>query len=307
MFETPILFLVFNRVDTTRRVFNAIREQKPRYLYLAADGPRKDREGEAEKCRQVREIVGQVDWDCEVKTLFRDENLGCGKAVSTAITWFFDQVEQGIVLEDDCLPHPDFFPYCEQLLERYKDDPTVMFIAGGNYQNGVRWGDASYYFSAITHVWGWAGWRTTWEKYDYDLNKFPARSYRKAFGKYFPDRSVRRYWNHVFKQMRQKRIDTWDYQLGFSIIRNHELTIIPNSNLICNIGLGPDATHPSGQGVDEHLQMPTQPILPLRHPDTVKHDYQADMYFIRREGQYITLKALLKKYRRKLRGQNPGW
>jgi hypothetical protein len=156
MLDSPILFIIFKRVDTTRQVFDAIRQAKPKQLYVAADGPRKEVVGETELCRQTRDIIRQIDWDCELKTLFRDENLGCGLGVSTAITWFFRHVEQGIILEDDCLPHPDFFLYCQELLEKYKEDDQVMLIGGSNFQNGTQRGKASFYFSAIPLIWGWA-------------------------------------------------------------------------------------------------------------------------------------------------------
>jgi len=169
-FNTPILFLVFNRPNTTQRVFNVIRQVKPKQLFVAADGPRRDKGADEEKCEATREIVKQIDWDCEVKTLFREENLGCGKAVSSAITWFFENVEEGIILEDDCLPNLDFFGYCEELLDRYRDNREVMFIGGDNFQKGKKWGDASYYFSAYNHVWGWATWKRTWDIYDFKLD-----------------------------------------------------------------------------------------------------------------------------------------
>lgn len=154
--KTAVLFLVFNRPETTKTVFEAIRKAKPKRLYIAADGPRKHREGENEKVSSVRQIVTYVDWPCDVKTLFRDENLGCKSAVSGAITWFFNHEEEGIILEDDCLPHPDFFPFCESLLKRYANDERIWVITGNNFQNGIQRGEASYYFSRYNHVWGWA-------------------------------------------------------------------------------------------------------------------------------------------------------
>ena len=154
--ETPVLFLVFNRPDTTAQVFEAIRQAKPPRLYVASDGAREDKEGELEKVKQVREIVSQVDWNCEVKTLFRDKNLGCKIAVSSAIDWFFEQEEMGIILEDDCLPHPTFFRFCQELLERYRDDERIGMISGNNFQFGRKCTDYSYYFSMYSHIWGWA-------------------------------------------------------------------------------------------------------------------------------------------------------
>ena len=146
MFNTPILFVIFNRLDTTFKVFEKIREIKPKKLYIAADGPRKQIEGENEKCAKVRSIETLVDWDCEVKTLFQSENLSCGPAVSTAISWFFNNEEQGIILEDDCLPNTSFFHFCEEMLNYYKENETIMHIGGTNFQDGRMYGKADYYF-----------------------------------------------------------------------------------------------------------------------------------------------------------------
>ena len=156
--QTPVLFLIFNRPDTTEKVFDAIRAAKPLRLYVASDGPRANQSGEDQIVNKVREISTSVDWSCEVKTLFQKENLGCKKAVSKGITWFFEQEKQGIILEDDCLPHPDFFVFCENLLEHYADNKHVWAITGDNFQNGQKRGEGSYYFSRYNHVWGWASW-----------------------------------------------------------------------------------------------------------------------------------------------------
>ena len=155
-FSIPILFLVFNRPETTALVFQEIRKVRPQQLFVAADGPRPDRTGEAEKCAEVKKIVAAVDWPCEVKTLFRDNNLGCRVAVSSAINWFFENVEEGIILEDDCLPHPDFFRFCNELLDYYRNDERIMHIGGNNFQFVNKYGKSSYYFSHYAHIWGWA-------------------------------------------------------------------------------------------------------------------------------------------------------
>ena len=156
---TPaVLFIIFNRPETTQRVFDAIRLAKPTRLYIAADGPRENKTGEKELCEQARKIAQNVDWDCEVKTLFQKENLGCGKAVSHAISWFFENEDMGIILEDDCLPHQSFFKYCEELLEKYKNNDRIGIISGNNFQKKRKIGSFSYYFSDIVNIWGWATW-----------------------------------------------------------------------------------------------------------------------------------------------------
>ena len=170
--KTPILFLIFNRLDTTEKVFEKIREQQPKYLYIAADGPRSDVPEDQEKCRKTRAIIDRIDWDCELKTLFREENLGCRNNAVQAITWFFDNVEEGIILEDDCLPDPTFFRYCEDLLSYYRYDMRVMHIAGSNLQQGFKSDNASYYFSHIPWVWGWASWKRAWKYYDVNISSY---------------------------------------------------------------------------------------------------------------------------------------
>lgn len=249
--KTPVLFIVFNRPDTTQQVFNAIRQAQPRQLFVAADGPRKDRAGEPEKCQQTRDIVKQVDWGCEVKKLFQEENLGCGPGPATAITWFFDNVEEGIILEDDCLPHPDFFPFCEQLLDYYRSNERIMCISGDNFQYGRRRGNASYYFSIYTGMplpnWGWATWRRAWKLYDYECIPIEDRK-------------------HI-----------WGIQWMISIRNNNGLAILPDVNLVSNIGFGDDATHTTG--VWRFANLPTGTLtFPLVHPKKISPNKAADRY-----------------------------
>jgi len=276
-FSTPILFLIFNRPEITQSVFEEIKKQKPKYLYVAADGARPNIVEDLEKCKATRALVIEgIDWDCEVKILFRDENLGCGKAVSEAITWFFDNVEQGIILEDDCLPHPSFFGYCETLLERYKEDEKVYAIGGTNFQNGNQIGDDSYFFSNYAYVWGWASWRRAWDLYDFNLKQLEAYK-EKQLIKTIDKRSVfKNYWISIYEKVVNKEIDTWDYQWNFAIWNNGGLTIVPNVNLISNIGFGNEATHTGGSSVFE--KMATKDIGELIHPKRIQVDEKADRY-----------------------------
>ena len=235
LFDTPILFLVFNRPNTTQMVFERIREVKPKYLFIGADGPRAEMKGEKELCEEVRRIVLDIDWECEVETLFRDTNLGCGQAVSQAISWFFEQVDQGIILEDDCLPEPTFFPFCEKLLAKYKTEERVMHIAGSNFQLGRKRGTASYYYSRYTHVWGWATWERAWNKYDFDIvnynNNYMAMSERSKFLRV-----------DLLDKVRNGEIDTWDVQWSFCVNKENGVSIIPQIGLVKNIGFG-SGTH----------------------------------------------------------------
>jgi hypothetical protein len=240
----PVLFLVFNRPDTTGRVFQVIREARPCRLFVAADGPRPGRDDEADRCAEVSRIATAVDWPCEVKTLFREHNLGCKRAVSSAIDWFFTQVDEGIVIEDDCLPDPSFFRYCTELLERWRDDERVMGISGDNFI-GAQWQPpGSYYFSRFPHIWGWASWRRAWVHYDVAMRDWPLHRDMGLMKKIFPaSRLQQRRWASMFDRLERGDIDTWDYQWSFACWKRGGLTCIPAVNLVTNIGFGPQATH----------------------------------------------------------------
>ncbi len=274
MSRTSILFLLFNRPDQTAQVFAAIRAARPARLYVAADGPRPDRPGEAERCARARSIATAVDWPCEVRTLFRGSNLGCKLAVSGALDWFFGEEEAGIVLEDDCLPHPDFFRFCNALLERYAGDERVSVITGDNYQRGRRRGDASYYFSKYNHVWGWASWRRAWRLYDGDLRFWSEWKGSVAWLNRTPDPVERRYWEGIFDRVVRGEIDTWDYPWTASLWYRGGLTATPNVNLVTNIGFAENATHTRGAGRG-HV-VPSRALGLLSHPDCIEQNYKAD-------------------------------
>jgi hypothetical protein len=278
--QTAVLFLVFNRPDTTKQVFEAIRRAKPPRLYVAADGPRANREGEAERAAYVRQIATAVHWPCELKTLFRHENLGCKKAVSSAIDWFFENEEQGIILEDDCLPNPDFFTFCETLLDRYVNDERVWVVTGDNFQDGRCHGDASYYFSRYNHVWGWASWRRAWTKRDMEIKFWPEWKKSPAWKACLSDKVERRYWSKIFDRMYLNEIDTWDYPWTASVWFHGGLTVTPNVNLVSNIGFGPDATHTTG--VSPMSRLKTGAIKQIIHTETVARSVDADSYVFNR-------------------------
>jgi hypothetical protein len=241
--NTPVLFLVFNRLDTTKQVFEAIRQAKPPRLYVAADGARVNKEGEAEKVQAVRDTIMQnIDWECEVKTLFREQNLGCKYAVSGAITWFFENEEQGIILEDDCLPSQSFFWYCEDLLERYKDDQTVYVISGDGRATNYIELDSAYDFCKYPMIWGWASWRRVWQKYDVEMINYSYKN-DEFINSISNNYTTRFFWKRKFDSMYDKKIDTWDYQFSFLLLSNQAKCILPKVNLITNIGFGLDATH----------------------------------------------------------------
>lgn len=243
--HSPILFLVFNRPELTLRIFDRIRQAQPKRLYIAADAPRADRPGEAERCQAVRTIVSKVDWPCSVHHLMRDENLGCKRAVSTAIDWFFENESEGIILEDDCLPHPDFFPYCNELLARYREDERVGVISGTAFGDcrtkGLLTGHEDYLFTRYPSIWGWASWRRVWKDYDANINLW--RTYRNEISVLTTNLKLRRKNNQLFDKVINSKIDTWDYQISFLLWSTNRLSICPRFDLIENIGFGPDATH----------------------------------------------------------------
>lgn len=231
--KSPILFLIFNRPDTTAQVFQSIRNARPSRLYIAADGPRSNKIGEKEICEKVRQIATNVDWPCEVFTLFREKNLGCGKAVSQGITWFFENEKEGIILEDDCLPHEDFYKYCELMLGKYREEKSIFHISGTSFTSQNVDFKKPYYFSMFAHVWGWATWSDRWTSYKYEVDDTDIKLLLKSYNHnwkyvaYFKDR---------IRRMQTNKINTWDYQWLFSIWNKQGISIIPTHNLVTNIG-----------------------------------------------------------------------
>ena len=273
--DTPVAFFIFNRPDTTARVFAEIARAKPPQLLVIADGARSDRPGEAELCTATRGIIERVDWDCEVKTNFAARNLGCRERVSSGLDWVFDNAEAAIVLEDDCLPDPSFFRFCEELLERYRDDERIAQISGDNFQFGRRRTADSYYFSHFNHIWGWASWRRAWKNYDVSLALWPQVRDAGWLQDILGDSRQASYWSRVFQRVADGEIDTWDYQWVFACWVSNALTILPNANLISNIGFGPAATHTTRDS--RFANMGTEAMqFPLRHPEFVIRDTQAD-------------------------------
>lgn len=276
--KTPVLFLIFNRPEQTFRVFEEIRKAKPEKLFIAADGPRSDKAGEAEKCTEVRKVAELVDWECEVKTLFREKNLGCKIAVSEGINWFFENVEEGIILEDDCLPDPSFFIFCEALLERYRDHKEIMHISGTNFQKGNKRGKHSYYFSKMPLIWGWASWKRAWNNYSVSMEGLEDFKNNGGLKETFKKKHLEDFYYNKLIQTKQGKINTWDYQWSFAVWKQHGICITPNVNLISNIGFGTDATHTESVQ-DEYAEIKTECISNLLHPSGIHVNYVADNFF----------------------------
>jgi hypothetical protein len=267
-FETPVAFFVFNRPHTTRSVFEAIAKIRPARLLLIADGPRPDKAGEAEACQQVREVVGRVDWPCDVSTDFAASNLGCKERIISGLDWVFSLVQEAIILEDDCLPDLSFFSFCQELLERYRGDNRVASITGTNLVERYLNTEDSYYFSQLGGIWGWATWRSEWQRYDRHLEDWPKLKEDKMLSEIFDHPKAVTYWTEIFDAVHGNRgPNTWDYQWFYTRLKNNALNIIPRVNLVSNIGFGLDATHTVE--VDSRLIQPTKTIeFPLRHPSS---------------------------------------
>lgn len=303
MLSIPILLLIFNRLDTLTRVFSEIRKQQPRHLYIAADGPRPGK-GEAERaaCEETRAwVLDAIDWDCDVHTLFREENLGCGRAVSGALTWFFENVEEGIILEDDCLPDPAFFPFCEEMLACYRDCPQVMHISGNNNQDDMGDYPYSYYFSVYSHIWGWAAWRRSWEGFDLHVEDWDRIRKDKdltkdlMFGVY--TEGSRRYRRMQFDLIMRRESDSWAYSYLFSLWKRKGMTVMPSVNLVENIGAGADATHTTTLQPFRIRRRGSLPF-PLKHPPDITLNKEFDLLVEKRDYTYFSGKRVWDKLKK---------
>ena len=302
-FPVPVLLIGFNRPDTTARVVEVLRALRPERLYVACDGARLNRPGEPERCGAVRALIasapqGLIDWPCQLRTRFRDTNLGCRAVASSALDWFFEQEEEGIVLEDDILPDPSFFPYCQALLERFRHDSRIGAIAANNHQRLPPADGSSYRFSIYSHCWGWATWRRAWRCYDRELNGWPA--FRAAgWLEQLGGSAFARLWGGWLEQLAAGRIDTWDMIWQLSCWQQGFLTVIPAVELVENIGFGEDATHT----LDEHSPLGPRDSLtfPLVHPAVIQPDRRRDADTFRRLYRRGRRAELVRKVRKAMR------
>jgi hypothetical protein len=280
-FDTPILLITFNRPDHTQKVFDEIMKQKPKSLFIFQDGVRVGNEDDKIRCAAVREIfTRQLEWPCELHTFYSDVNLGCGRGPATAISWFFENVNEGLIFEDDCLPHHEFFLFSEKLLDSYRNNNSISFIAGSNFQNGRQRGDGSYYFSAGHHgTWGWATWKRSWCDFDYNIEKIDKDDFLNIVKRYFRTQIQKEYWMYIFKEVKRNRFNEscWDYQFYFSCWRKKMLAIIPNKNLITNIGFDNEATHTHNVN-NRFANNPIESIFPLKNPTQIIQNKKADLY-----------------------------
>ena len=282
--STPVAFLIFNRPRLTALVFEEIRRARPAKLLVVADGPRPDRPGEAEKCAKTRGIIDGVDWPCEVVTNYSETNLGCKKRVSSGLDWVFGEVEEAVVLEDDCVPHPSFFQFCSQMLEKYRDDERVFHIAGSHFRLRGEKNPSSYYFSRYSFIWGWASWRRAWKHYDVGMKLWPMIRDGNWLRDFLGNDSLARRFTREFEHIYTGKLDTWDYQWGLTCWINSGLSIRPHVNLISNIGFSSDATHTTDAD-NPAANLATEPMeFPLRHPPFMMRNAYEDRFLHENAG-----------------------
>jgi hypothetical protein len=282
MFETPVAMLIFRRPEMTERVFKAVAQIKPHKLLVSADGPRPDVAGEADRCKATRAVIDRVDWDCEVIKNYSDSHLGCSACVGRGISWIFETVEEAIILEDDCVPHPSFFRYCEELLRKYRDDQRIMHISGSNFLRRPASTPFSYFFSCLNICWGWASWRRAWRHFDIECTHWPLVKDTSWLADIAQDDRAIDYWMEQFDTAYRLHgdIGTWDHQWTFACWANSGLSILPSQNLISNIGCCEDATHTHNSS-DIRADLPTAELeFPLKHPPIVTQSTEMDRSMI---------------------------
>lgn len=299
--RTPVAFIIFNRPDLTERVFTEIACARPEKLLVIADGPRPGWEGEAEKCAAARAIIERVDWPCDVLKNYSDGNMGCARRPATGLQWVFDQVEEAIILEDDCVPHPTFFRFCDDLLEQYRDDERVMHISGNNWLFGQKQTSYSYFFSHYCLSWGWASWRRAFRHYDPEIKLWPVLRNTSWLMDVLGDRRAVEHWQEMFDLTYAgiDNVNTWDFQWLFATWAHHGLSILPKINLVSNIGFGTDATH-TRAAANRLGKLPrSEMIFPLEHPPCMVWDKDVDQSMFDQTIRPLPQLSLYDKIRQK--------
>jgi hypothetical protein len=276
--DVPVLVIAFNRPDRLATLLDRLRDVKPSVLYVAVDGPRAGVRGETDQVLATRDQVGSVDWSCDVRTLFREDNVGCGQGVSGAISWLFSEQDRGVILEDDLVPDPSFFAFCEALLDRYEHDDRVWAVSGCNFvPPGHLPEGESYRFAKVPHIWGWATWRRSWAHYRFDVRgwrrRLPAADLWRVAGR---SPAGLAYWAGMFDLMARGAIDTWDVQAVLTAFAEGGLTATSNVNLIENVGFGAASTHTESRPM--YLREVEPMRFPIVHPDRVASDQRSDVW-----------------------------
>jgi hypothetical protein len=272
MSKLPVLFITFTKVEPSLKVFETIKQYKPTQLFIAQDGPRISRPDDVEKIERVRQIETLIDWPCQVLTTRSDVNLGVKVRIETALDWFFSHISEGIILEDDTVPSPDFYTFCEELIEKYREDQRVYLIGGSNFNIDPKT-DYSYFFSSTPLIWGWATWADRWHKYESDLTTIQKTLADKSFGIYYPDPYRREHEQERIELLLNDKIPAWDYRWAYTLQNQHGLCAVPAKNLVCNIGFGLDATNTFDPD-HRHASLFLEPLdWPLKHPSYLNKSF----------------------------------
>lgn len=271
--------MVFNRPDLTKKIFNEVKKYKPEKLFVSCDGPRNFIKNEKILCNRVQDVFKNINWKCKVYTNYSKKNLGCKLKVSSSFKWFFSKVDKGIILEDDCLPHKSFFNYCEQMLDKHKNNKKILLISGNNFQKNNWRGDGDYYFSKYPHIWGWAAWKRTFNYYDVSIKKWPKWKKTNKYKKVLSHMLVKEknYWNKIFESTYKNKIDTWDYQLMLGGWMNDQFAVTPNKNLVSHIGMGPRATHSHYPSEKKGIKL-VKISKKINHPNDTSINHEADRF-----------------------------
>jgi hypothetical protein len=273
--DVPVLLIAYRRASTTRRVIDSLRPLRPKHLYFAANGPNPENVGDQSLCAEVRALAEEIDWHCDIRRLFRNKHLSARESISGAISWFFDHVEEGIILEDDCICDPSFFPFAAELLDRYRNDAAVMQIGATNFAPNLA-DEASYSFSKYAYIWGWATWRRAWKHFDLSMTSFTDESVRQTLAERFPRRSDRSYWFALYQYLRSGNLDTWDGQWNLAVFRERGVCVVPRVNLVRNIGFGSQSTNTTTASSPVGNMISAALSLPLQHPVSLAIDELAD-------------------------------
>jgi hypothetical protein len=299
--NVPVLLIIFNRPEKTRLVVDALRKVRPNRLFIAADGPRTNHPEDQEKCCNARKIATDIDWPCNIKTKFQTENIGCDPNVASAIGWFFEQVEYGLIIEDDCIPHPHLFTFCGELFERYADDERIMQISGFSPYKS-RKHDYDYHFSRAFRCWGWGTWRRAWNHFTPSVEQFTYEDAYQILKGYYPSNAALKPRNTQFYQFKQGQLNNWDFQWNMACFSQNGLCIVPEKNLIKNIGFGNDATHTIKRnsifaGFEVHSIK-----FPLCHPPYIFADTRPEQCLEKSIHRKLPLKTRLGRHLRHFLG-----
>lgn len=277
--QPPLALIIFNRPDHLERVLQTLAEVKPAQLLVIADGPRNDLE--AERCAESRALIERIDWRCDIRREYSDTNLGCRRRISSGIAWVLSQHDEAIFLEDDCIPDPSFFQFCQEMLAYYRHEERVRAISGDNFQFGRRFNPYSYYFSLIPHCWGWATWRRAWEHMDITMSRWPAMEQTDFPRQLLPTEKAVWFNRKAFTEAYSGKLNSWAIPWELSNWLTGGLAVLPEVNLVTNIGFGPGATHCHKNDPCANLPAEQMPF-PLRHPPRVEHQLDADLAYYER-------------------------